>query len=132
MDADELVALEIALGGHEAVNRLACPARQALDLIADKWSVLVLAAVGAGVYRSGELARRIEGITRKMLTQTLRSLERNGLIDRHIYPEVPPRVDYHLTELAVSLLPIVCALCHWSEVNMAEVERARARYDRSR
>ena len=107
----------------------ACPSRQALDLIANKWAVLALYAVDAGISRHGEMNRQIEGITRKMLTQTLRDLERCGLVHREVFDEVPPRVEYTLTDLGRSLLAVVQQLCDWAVPNMALVERARAAYD---
>jgi DNA-binding HxlR family transcriptional regulator len=106
-----------------------CPSRQALDLIANKWAVLALYAVGAGVNRPGEMLRRIEGVTQKMLTQTLRDLERSGLVHREVFDEVPPRVEYTLSELGRSLLDVVQRMCDWAVPNMALVEQARSAYD---
>jgi DNA-binding HxlR family transcriptional regulator len=115
----------------EAPNLLfeACPSRRALDLIANKWAVLALYAVGAGVSRHGEMARQIEGVTRKMLTQTLRELERCGLLRREVFEESPPRVEYTLTDLGRSLLAVVQDLCDWAVVNMPRVDGARAAFD---
>jgi DNA-binding HxlR family transcriptional regulator len=107
----------------------ACPSRRALDLVADKWAVLVLYAVGAGICRHGELRRQIEGVTQKVLTQTLRELERSGLVHRKDFAEQPPRVEYTLTELGRSLLAVVQQLCDWGAARMPEVEAARAAYD---
>jgi DNA-binding HxlR family transcriptional regulator len=109
----------------------ACPSRRALDLVADKWAVLVLYAVGAGIHRNGELRRQIEGVTQKMLTQTLRELERSGLVHRKDFDQRPPRVEYTLTDLGRGLLAVVQQLCDWSVVSMPRVEAARAAYDAS-
>lgn len=92
----------------------ACPSRAVLDLIADKWSILVLSAVHHGAHRNGELLRRIGGISQKALTRTLRDLEANGLVQRTDHHEVPPRVDYALTATGRSLFPVLNALCDWA------------------
>lgn len=107
----------------------ACPSRRALDLVANRWAVLTLYAVGAGISRHGELRRRIEGVTSKMLTQTLRELERCGLVHRELFAQAPPRVEYTLTGLGRSLLTVVQALCDWAVPNMALVEQAQAAFD---
>ncbi|MCQ4121794.1 winged helix-turn-helix transcriptional regulator [Rhodococcus tibetensis] len=106
-----------------------CPSRQLLDRISDKWVSLILVALGDGSRRYSELARELAGVSQKMLTQTLRALERDGLIDREVTASVPVRVDYSLTELGRSLLPILRAVKVWSEHNMDDVTAARARYD---
>lgn len=92
-----------------------CPARSVLTLLAEKWSLLTLHALSEGTYRTSELRRRIGGISEKMLIQTLRRLERAGLVRRTSHAEVPPRVDYALTDLGWSLSPIVKALDEWVE-----------------
>jgi DNA-binding HxlR family transcriptional regulator len=107
----------------------ACPSRRALDLIADKWAVLTLYAIGAGISRHGHLRREIEGVTQKMLTTTLRDLERSGLVHRKDFDEAPPRVEYTLTGLGRSLLAVVQQLCDWAVINMPLVEAARAEFD---
>ncbi|OON79645.1 winged helix-turn-helix transcriptional regulator [Streptomyces tsukubensis] len=91
-----------------------CPARLALDLIADKWTAVVLYGLSKGPVRHGELIELIGGISRKMLTQTLRRLEAHGLIDRHAYAEVPPRVEYRLTPLGTTLIEPIHALTEWA------------------
>jgi DNA-binding HxlR family transcriptional regulator len=106
-----------------------CPSRQVLDRIGDTWSVLVVASLAHGPQRYTELARRIGGITPKMLTQTLRGLERDGLISRTVRAAVPPRVDYELTKLGRSLLDLVGALEDWAETHIDDVLAARATYD---
>jgi DNA-binding HxlR family transcriptional regulator len=92
-----------------------CPARSVLALLAEKWSLLTLHALGEGSHRTGELRRRVGGISEKMLIQTLKRLEKAGLVVRTSYAEVPPRVDYALTELGWSLSPIIKALDGWIE-----------------
>ena len=90
-----------------------CPSRQLLAIIGDKWSLLVLPALLEGPKRNSELLRYIEGISQKMLTQTLKSLEKSNLVKRHDYGEIPPRVDYQLTKLGESLVTIVAQLDQW-------------------
>ena len=106
-----------------------CPSRQVLDRIGDAWSVLVVGILRDGSLRYSELAERIEGISPKMLTQTLRALERDGLLTRTVHAVVPPRVDYELTPLGRSLLGLVRALEEWAEGHIDDVEAARAAYD---
>ena len=109
-----------------------CPSRQVLDRIGDRWSVLVVRVLTDGTLRHGEIAARIGGITPKMLTQTLRGLERDGLATRTVYPEVPPRVEYALTDLGRSLVSLMRALEDWAETHISDVEAARAGYDARR
>jgi DNA-binding HxlR family transcriptional regulator len=92
-----------------------CPARAVLSLLAEKWALLLVHALSEGPARTGALKRRIGGISEKMLIQTLRRLEGGGLVVRHDYSEVPPRVEYALTDLGWSLSPLVKALDHWVE-----------------
>ncbi|MFF3853896.1 winged helix-turn-helix transcriptional regulator [Micromonospora sp. NPDC002575] len=106
-----------------------CGSRQVLDRIGDRWSVLVVLTLADGGKRFSELARRIEGVSQKMLTQALRGLERDGLITRTAYATVPPRVDYALTDLGRSLLDLLGGLEAWATTHLGEVEAARARYD---
>lgn len=103
----------------------ACPTRQLLDTLSGKWVSLVLAALADGPRRYSELARQIAGVSQKMLTQTLRSLEADGLLTRTLTAGVPPRVDYELTDLGRSLLPVVGALKSWAEEHMDAVQAAR-------
>jgi len=105
----------------------ACPTRKVLDLIADKWTVLVIYLLAGGTKRYGELQRAIDGISQKMLTQTLRKLEEDGLVKRTIFPEVPPRTEYELTPLGRTLKGPLSALCAWAQDHMGEVEKARSR-----
>ena len=108
-----------------------CPSRQVLDALSDKWVTLVLTALAGSSQRYSELSRTIAGVSQKMLTQTLRMLERDGLVARTITPSVPVRVDYQLTPLGHTLLPVVHAIKNWSETHIAEVQAARAAYGRS-
>ena len=105
----------------------ACPSRQALDRIADKWTALVIRSLAGGTLRYSDLERRVGGISQKMLTQTLRSLERDGLVERKVYPVVPPRVEYSLTRLGQSLREPLDAVCRWAERHLPELLAARRR-----
>jgi len=107
----------------------ACPSRQLLDRLSDKWVSLILTALAEGEQRYSEIARTIAGVSQKMLTQTLRNLERDGILIRSIMPAVPVRVSYQLTPLGESLLPVVRAVKQWAEQNMPAVQAARERYD---
>lgn len=103
--------------------------RQTLDLVADKWVVAVLYVLSQDIKRYGELQREIGDVSQRMLTRTLRDLERNGLIKRNIYPVVPPRVEYSLTPLGETLNHVLKSLCDWSTENFHAVEAARISYD---
>lgn len=109
-----------------------CPARLTLEVIADKWSVVALHALGARPWRHGELRELIGGISSKVLTQTLRRLERFGMVRRHEYAEVPRRVEYELTDLGRTLHVPLEALGRWAEAHVAEVLAAREEYDARR
>ena len=100
-----------------------------LARIGDKWSVLIVSRLGKGPMRFNELRREIGGISQRMLTLTLRGLERDGLITRTVFPIVPPRVDYELTGLGRSLLVPVTALGDWAMKNRAKIEAAQAKFD---
>jgi DNA-binding HxlR family transcriptional regulator len=106
-----------------------CPTRQALDRIADKWTALIIGLLEDKPQRFSELNKQIEGISQKMLTQTLRSLERDGLIQRTIYAAVPPRVEYNLTPLGKTLCAPLTAIRDWAETYIDEVGTAQATYD---
>ena len=107
----------------------ACPSRQVLERISDKWVTLVLVALADGALRYSDLCRVIAGVSQKMLTQTLRTLERDGLVARTVTPSVPLRVDYALTPLGQSLMPAVNAVKTWSEQHIGEIQASRAAYD---
>jgi DNA-binding HxlR family transcriptional regulator len=107
-----------------------CHARDILARIGDKWSVSVMHVLGdARTLRFNELRNQVDGISQRMLTVTLRGLERDGLVARTVYPEVPPRVEYSLTPLGTTLRQLVRALVAWSGAHLAEVDAARAAYD---
>ena len=107
----------------------ACPSRVVLDHVTSKWGVLLLLALSEGDLRWGELRRTVEGISEKMLAQTLRTLEADGLVDRTVTATVPPRVDYALTPLGVSLRVLCGALKDWAEQHMDDILDARDAYD---
>ena len=106
-----------------------CPSRQVLDRIGDRWTVLVVGALPDGQRRYTEIARRIDGVSQKMLTQTLRGLERDGLVKRTVHASVPPRVDYELTPLGQSLRGPIAALHDWATSHIDSVIAARREYD---
>lgn len=110
-------------------SREGCEVRQILDRIADKWSLLVIALLEKRTLRFSELRRNIDGISKRMLTTTVRHLERDGIIERTVYPTVPPKVEYALTPLGCSLLMTVQALVDWTETHQANIIEARMRYD---
>jgi DNA-binding HxlR family transcriptional regulator len=115
---------------HIRVHDERCVAmREVLDRIGDKWSVLVVALLGEGPRRFGELRRSIEGISQRMLTLTLRGLERDGLVSRTLYPTIPPRVDYELTKLGFTLLEPIRGLSEWAQENRTKIQAARDRFD---
>jgi len=103
--------------------------REILDRIADKWTLFVIAMLRDGPRRFNELKRDVEGISQRMLTLTLRTLERDGLVTRTMYPTIPPRVDYELTEVAKGLLGPVTGLVMWAEANKEVIEESRRRFD---
>ena len=107
----------------------ACELRDLLDRLADKWSLLVVELLGQGTQRFTQLRREIDGISQRMLTLTLRRLERDGLVRRTVHPVVPPRVDYELTELGAALLDAVGPLVAWTRENRGVIAAARATYD---
>lgn len=113
----------------QAVNAHACPVREVLDRVAGKWSVQILVAAAHGPIRFTELERGIEGISRRMLTLTLRNLERDGLVTRTVHPTVPPKVEYELTPVTHELHDTLQRLTDWAERNRVYVAEARAAYD---
>jgi DNA-binding HxlR family transcriptional regulator len=108
-----------------------CPSRQVLDLIADKWTAIAIYRLSKGTKRYNQLQKEIGGISQKMLTQTLRSLERDGIVSRMVYPVIPPMVEYSLTPLGETLIEPLSQLCKWAENHISEVETARNSYDRA-
>ena len=114
----------------KAHRKESCPAvREVLNRVGDKWSVQIVALLGDGPMRFSELRRSIEGISQRMLTLTLRGLERDGLITRTVFPEIPPRVDYELTKLGDTLLDPISALADWADQYRTSIQEARDRFD---
>ncbi|WP_026119884.1 winged helix-turn-helix transcriptional regulator [Nocardiopsis ganjiahuensis] len=106
-----------------------CPSRTSLARIANKWTAMVVIALSSGRMRFGDLRAKVDGISGKVLTDTLRDLERDGLVTRHVYAEVPPRVEYELTALGHTLQKPLRALGDWAEEHITEVLAARESYD---
>ena len=110
----------------------ACRAREVLQRVGDKWSMLVIDLLGQGTMRFTELHRSVDGITARMLTVTLRGLERDGIVTRTIHPVIPPRVEYALTPMGRTLLDTIGQLVSWADSHLPEIEAARAAYDARR
>ncbi|MBE9049786.1 helix-turn-helix transcriptional regulator [Nostocales cyanobacterium LEGE 11386] len=108
---------------------LNCPTQQILDVITDKWSVIVLYCLAYRSRRYNEIQRRIEGISQKVLTQTLRKLERHGLVERQVLSQMPPSVEYSLTPLGKTLIEPLLAIANWSREHFSEVVASRNHYD---
>lgn len=115
-------------GGADAYLR-GCPSRNVLEMLANKWTTLIVPALHGGPMRFGELRRRLDGITQKSLTQALRILERDGLVTRTQYPTIPPRVEYALTDLGFRACDLLLGLRQWAEHNLGEVMAAREAFD---
>ena len=111
------------------VQPTACRAREVLQRVGDKWSMLVIDLLGQGTLRFTELHRSVDGITARMLTVTLRGLERDGIVTRTIHPVIPPRVEYALTPMGRTLLDTIGQLVSWTDSHLPEIEAARAAYD---
>jgi DNA-binding HxlR family transcriptional regulator len=118
-----------ALGGEAALVADSCRVRSVLDRIGDKWAIYVVNRLGQGPHRFSELNRGINGITARMLTVTLRGLERDGIVTRTVHAAVPPRVDYQLTQLGETLLDTIGQLAAWANAHISEIEAARSDYD---
>jgi DNA-binding HxlR family transcriptional regulator len=115
---------------HNSVPRNSCVAlREVLNRVGDKWSVLIVSLLADGPKRFSELRRAIEGISQRMLTLTLRGLERDGLLTRTVYPTIPPRVEYELTELGRTLRKPIRAIAKWAQENRERIQLARNKYD---
>jgi DNA-binding HxlR family transcriptional regulator len=112
---------------YNAMNA-SCPTRQLVDVLSDKWVCLVFCALLDGPARHSEIARQISGVSQKMLTQTLRTLEHNGFVTRTVTAEVPVRVDYELTDLGLHFAPVIYAIKTWAEAHMDDVLAARKRH----
>ncbi len=109
-------------GTREHILHENCPLRRAFDLVGDRWSSILLFVIGDEVKRYSDLQKQIPGISKKMLTQTLRNLEAAGLVDRKVYAVVPPKTEYRLTPLGLSLLVPVRALAEWAKAHQAELD----------
>lgn len=130
MDTDNIIEKSMQKEAACAFQ-VQCPTRLVLNRIADKWTVLVVILLESDVKRFSQLRREIEGISQKMLTQTLRGLERDGLATRNVYATVPPHVEYSLTSLGHTLKDLLYAIKTWSETNIEEVLKAQKQYDKS-
>lgn len=108
-------------------TRLECPIQTTIAMISDKWKVLIICKLKGGTMRFNELMRALKGVSQRVLTHQLRELEQDGLVSRKIYPEVPPRVEYSLTDLGNSLVPILGELENWASLHGNEILAARAK-----
>jgi DNA-binding HxlR family transcriptional regulator len=122
---------QIEKGGVASVANSCRPVTDILSRVGDKWSVMIVMLLGPGPKRFNEIRRAINGISQRMLTLTLRGLERDGLVTRTVFPTVPPRVDYELTALGQSLRRPIDALGEWAFANRDEIDAARARFDQA-
>jgi DNA-binding HxlR family transcriptional regulator len=118
-----MAAARRRLGSHE------CEARDVLELLGNKWSMQVISVLSDGTKRFTDLKRSVAGISQRMLTVTLRALERDGIVARTVYPVVPPRVEYALTDLGMTLIDAVATFVSWAADHLDEINAARARYD---
>jgi DNA-binding HxlR family transcriptional regulator len=118
-----------ANAGAAPPRLISCRAREILHRVGDKWSVYVIDRLGGGSLRFSELRRSIDGITARMLTVTLRGMERDGLVTRTLHPVIPPRVDYELTPMGKTLLQTIEQLIDWADSHVADIYAARAAYD---
>jgi DNA-binding HxlR family transcriptional regulator len=115
--------------GRFDVLAQACPTRQVVNRVGDRWSLLVLYALEGGTLRFQQLRHTVDGVSQKMLTQTLRALERDGLVQRTVYASVPPKVEYSLSPLGASLSESVAAVRAWAYAHMDQIDQARAQFD---
>ena len=122
---------QIEKNGVESVTQTCRPVTDILSRVGDKWSVMIVMLLGPGPKRFNEIRRAINGISQRMLTLTLRGLERDGLVTRTVTPIIPPRVDYELTELGQSLRCPIDALGEWAFANREKIDAARARFDQA-
>jgi DNA-binding HxlR family transcriptional regulator len=117
---------EIRAAGLLVAN---CPVRDVLARIGGKWATLILTALAERPHRFGELRRTLDDISQRMLTQTLRELQRDGLVSRKVFPTLPPSVEYALTDLGRSMLPSLTAVIHWAELNHDAIRLSRQKFD---
>lgn len=125
------ISAQTVLSGGRAplVDAAACPVRDVLDRIGDKWSTLFLLILAQRTHRFGELRRAVPDISQRMLTQTLRDLQRDGYVSRHVLPTTPPSVEYRITPLGLALYQPMRALADWAAAHHGAVRAARAAYD---
>jgi len=124
-----VLAERFAAWQQQGLDASRCPVRNVLDHLGSKWSTLLLIALAEKPLRFNALLRIVPDISRRMLTQTLRHLERDGLVERRVFPTKPPSVEYRLSAEGQTVLTPLTALVHWAESHFAEIERARARFD---
>jgi DNA-binding HxlR family transcriptional regulator len=118
-----------SVDGRWDVMAAGCPTREVVGRIGEKWSLLVLYALGGATLRFTALRTRVEGVSQKMLTQTLRGLERDGVVSRRVYPTIPPKVEYSLTPLGLGLTGVITGIRTWAYEHMDDISAARERYD---
>jgi DNA-binding HxlR family transcriptional regulator len=114
---------------NQDFNAANCPVRDVLDQISGKWTILLIIVLADAPHRFSDLQRAVPDISKRMLTQTLRDLERDGLITRHVFPTKPPSVEYRLAPLGQSMLAPLAGLVEWAEASHASIQEARARFD---
>ena len=118
-------------GDAQSVEPVHCPVRDVLDRVGGKWSILMIMTLATRPQRFSELHRAVRDISKRMLTQTLRDLERDGLITRHVFPTKPPSVEYRLAPLGQSLLEPMATLIDWADTRYPDIDAARGRFDRA-
>jgi len=111
------------------IKSRALQSRDAIELLSNKWRITILHLLTVGPVRTNRLQRAIEGLSSKVMTETLRGMERDGLIRRHVLNTVPPHVEYELTSMGQSVIPLLRELCHWSKANARERDQSRRRFD---
>ena len=130
IDHAKHLAVRKKLQEHQVDPRVEALAHDVIARVADKWTMLILDVLAAhGALRFTQLSKLVPGISQKMLTQTLRAMEREGLVIRTVYPVVPPKVEYHLTDLGLDLGEAFCGVWEWAEANLDKIEAARAQFD---
>lgn len=112
-----------------SIRNRALRSRDAVELLSNKWRIPTLHLLQFGPLRANQLQRAIDGISAKVLTQTLRGLERDGLVEREMFKVLPPHVEYDLTEMGKDVIPLLRTLCHWAEANVPKRDQARQRFD---
>jgi DNA-binding HxlR family transcriptional regulator len=130
LDANPASEVMAQIRANEALDLSNCPVRGVLDRVGDKWSTLIIMVLGERPYRFGELRRAIPDISQRMLTQTLRDLQRDGILSRHVFATVPPSVEYRVTPLGSSLIKPLVELMQWADTHFAEIRAAREKFDR--